>query len=160
MKETLNKLKVQFGKWLIHGLGIVTMLWLVGITYAAVSSWDTLTATMWNNRNAPDFDSGRIAADSISRHTQTVTHGLWVLPDRFQIYYANSANPTWHVQADSATTWVTYQSPEASFATANDIVIDYYEWDYLIYCDTGANPCPESITTSYDSWFMRVKVRK
>ena len=55
-------LKQTFWKWMVHGLGFLSIIWLVGGAYAAittitdVSSWDTLTAATFNTLIANQED--------------------------------------------------------------------------------------------------------
>lgn len=52
-KKQLKWLWNSLKQWIVIWIWISFVLWLIWITYASVSSWDTLTATMWNEKTVP-----------------------------------------------------------------------------------------------------------
>lgn len=146
MIETIKK---SFIWWIVFTLTVM----IIWITYAAVSSWDTLTADMWNNRNAPDFDSGWVAEESSTDHETTFTHNFWSLPTNIVIMTAPDNTGTRARYQDIGSPWHSYTSPESTLATTTQIKLKYHYPDHFLYCDVN-NPCEWDSTT--DSGYIRV----
>jgi len=150
-------------KWILQWVWIFIFFWLIWVWYVvfAVGTWDTLTADMWNNRNAPDYDSGRVAAHTNSRHFQTFTHNLWVIPSDVNIYVSPRSTWTpWSRITEFNSLSNTYTTPEATFVTTSEFILNIEEWDDFIKCDATGNVCPEWETSAYQSWYIRIKAWK
>ncbi len=148
-------------KWLLQAIGFFLVVWLVGVTYAsytAANSWDVLTTSMWNNRNAPDYDSGWVAANSSSSHTDTFTHSFGSLPSNLIVYASYTNDNSWARLVNPNSMGLTYWPTENTVLTSNNIQINYYSWDWFLYCDSN-NPCPVWVNSS-ETWYIRVLARK
>jgi hypothetical protein len=54
----------------------------------------------------------------------------------------------------------TASSPEATFVTPTEFILNIEAWDILIACDSTGNVCPGGETSVYQSWYVRIIARK